>query len=153
VIGLPERLLIWFAAALMVFGAGWAGRGIYADHKQVKVLQKDKRETSQNIEHAVQQSEKIDADVHADGARIEGIRAQIVARMTQPIYKEVHHDPVHDSLPQAADAVVPESPVPVRDPVLDAGTVRLLNAARSGTELRAAGSGDEQKPAAPRPAG
>jgi hypothetical protein len=152
--GLPERLLIWFALVLTVFGAGWAYRGYFDEHKKVMQLRIDRHATSLNIEHAVQTSEKVDSDVRADGARIEDIRAQVSTRLNKPTYKENHHAPVNDQRPGAEAA----NPVQAdhRDldyPVLDAGTVRLLNAARTGAELRAAGGRDDQEPPAAGPAG
>lgn len=145
--GLYLRAALALTVIALLFGAGWYGRGIFDVKKEVKVLQQDKHETNQNIEHAVQESVKVDSDIQVDHGRIDDIRTQVAARMAKPTYKEQPHDnPVHDSLPQAPDAMVSESALSVRNPVLDAGTVRLLNAARSGAELRAAGRGDDQEP-------
>jgi hypothetical protein len=152
-IALPEKIIIWLFVALAVFGSGWACRGMNAEHEQVKTLQADKRVTNENIEEAVKDSVKVDTTIQTDHARIDDIRQAVAARLAKPTHPEKPHDDYPRPDP-AAPAPVGQADVPgLADPVLDAGTVRLLNAARSGAELRAAGSRDGEKPATAGPPG
>jgi hypothetical protein len=131
---------------LLGFAAGWIAHN--PARQEVKQLQAERRTTNENVVEAVQASVKVDDAIAADQASISDVRAKVAARLSQPVYASTCHDPDLYLRPESTAQLAVHDPVPGGVAVLDAGTVRLLNAARAGTELRAAGSGDGQEPAA-----
>lgn len=133
---------------LTLFSMGWYVRGAIDAKKEVKQLQADKKDTAKAIDQAIEASVKIDSVIHDDHDRIDPMRQEAAQRLAKPTYPKANHDQ-HPTADHPGPAILADQVDPADSaPVLDARTVRLLNAARSGAELRTAGSRNEQEPTA-----
>ena len=148
-------------ATLIGFAGGFYTKGRFTAAEEVEQVRADAKQTATNVVESVKQSTALENVVIADGAQIDKIKEAAAARVVkyQPKQETTHASPDprndHDSVRNAA-AGAPATQVACPAGgglVLDIGTVRLLNAARQGIDLGAAGRGDGEKPAAPGPGG
>ncbi len=147
------------------FGGGYYTKGKFDVAAEVTQERKDIKQTAGNVVESMKQGAALEADVASDGVHIDQFKDAAAARVAKYQPKpEPHHaassnsgvlDGLHgqpaNNQPEAAAAAVGQVDCPGGGLVLDVGTVRLLNAARQGTSVGAAGGSDGQKPAAPNP--
>lgn len=159
-----QALIAAVALALTVgFGVGYYTKGKLTDAQEVTALRKDTKQTATSVVESVKQSAALDSAVVADSAQIDTIKTAATARVAKYQPKPEQHneqrltsgsdDGLHrqQSANRYTQAAELAAQVDCRSAglVLDAGTVRLLNAARQGAALDSAGLGDGEKPAAP----
>lgn len=114
-----QNTVIAFALALVIgFSAGYYTKGEFAKANQFEAVIDVQHQTAQGIEQSLKTSSAVETEVTASNQKVEVIR-KAVAKRIQP--KESTNEA---NLQTSAIAQCPWS--------IDIGTVRLLNAARSG---------------------
>lgn len=159
-IPIPQTLIALAVALVVGFGGGWHTKGKFVDAAEVAQVRKDTKESASNVVTAVAASQTITDHVVASNTVIDKIAVEAAART-------IHYQP--RSQPKAsndlkfngnsngsvgqpndhaatAEHALDQVACPSGDLVLDAGSVRLLNAASQGAALDTTGSGNGEKP-------
>lgn len=141
---LLNRIAVIIALGLLAFTTGWIAKGLSVKTQQETAVHATLTETKREIERSAVVSTTLETAIHVDAARIDKIEVAVAERIknnTPPRHDKHNHT---ETTAHAAGLVL--SPVPAADlhPVLDVGTVRLLNAARSGMESTTIDTGQEQ---------
>lgn len=154
-------------ASALGFGLGFYTEGKFSKTAEVTQQRQDTKQTATNVVEATQSSAAIDTGIAVDGAQIDKIKEAAAARVAkyQPKPESIHAERTPDGLHAGARDQQPanQQPTTAGEPlaqvdcprtglVLDAGTVRLLNAAAEGADVGAAGGSNGQEPAAAGPA-
>lgn len=134
---LLSKLGILAAACAIAFGAGF-----YTEHKfvlagETAAVKKEVKNTAAAIQQATVQSQQIQATAQAKDAAVESVKQAVDARLAQPRKPVVSTSTNHET----AQAPVCDQGSTVGDQPLpfDVDTVRLLNGARAGIVVSAAG--------------
>jgi hypothetical protein len=142
-VGAKITIVILLALGLVGFGA-WLEKTSAAGG-QAKQATAVVKQSKANVVIAVAESTRIETEVAAADANVVSIKEAVIKRGVTLQPKKATHDR------DTATAAVPNGLFcPDPDPahyVLDAGTVGMLNAAREGRSLGAAGSSDEAQSA------
>lgn len=162
-----SAVLRWVGGIAIAFLVG-TGVGMFTESRfqkadQTVAAQRAIQQTAQQIVEATQTSQAVEVKAQTVAKDITQIKQAVAARILAP------KEPPHATRPAATGPVVPAAPaVPlenranglaapaqafdadrfVSDYRFDVGTVRLLNAARTGTAVDAAGGSDEASRAA-----
>jgi hypothetical protein len=147
-----NRIVILLLVLAFGFGAGYEfkARGVLAD--QAEQSQKVIKETAGGIVESVGISQEVQAKVDQDAAQIDQIKQQVAKRPVVKAQPEKPNGHAPDSKPDTPGQASDSLPARSRD-VLDACTVRLLNAARQGRSAESTGCLDGQGQAAAAAAG
>ncbi len=142
-----QSLIVAVAVALAVgLAAGYYTKGQFDTAKEVKQDRAVIRGTAQGIVESVKKSDAIEQTVQKQGVNASQIQQAIDQRFAKE--KQRASQPVHvDTSASGNDATTAQGAETVRyscpAPVLDVGTVRLLNAARQGESVESVTGSDE----------
>lgn len=122
-----KNIIVAVALAVIVgFGLGFYVKAKFAEADQVDRVIESRHETAQNIQTSAAASQKLDEKVAKSDGAVQQIRTIIKTR----IVKEKANETIQMDRQISCGA-------------LDVGTVRLLNAARTGAAVDSAAVGDE----------
>ena len=154
-------LRVLILAVAVAFGGGWFAADKFKAAAEVKELRVEAKQSASNVVQSVAASERIEAAVAKTDDAVTTIKAAVVKRGVTLYPKQEQHHAAPDD--RNADGVRSASadgqPNPAEndhvsapscgggDLVLDVGTVGMLDAARQGRALGAAGSDDEAQSA------
>jgi hypothetical protein len=142
------RAAIGIALLVLAFGSGWAVNGWRHDAAQKNETRAVAKETAESIVQSAVLSQRVETAIQEDATRVDKITVAVRERIARNT-PERNHDL---DLPRLQHPAEPEVAAPCADragdPVLDTGTVRLLNAARTGAVQPAAVLADEERAAA-----
>lgn len=134
-----KSIIVTATMALAVgFGAGFFIAGKFEKAAEVKVVQKERKESARAVVQTLEADRKLDAEIQKTNATAATIKAAVAVRVQKQEQKS--HE-VQIQSDTAATLVCPTFD-------LDVGTVRLLNAARQGADLDSVAGSDEALDAA-----
>jgi hypothetical protein len=118
------------AIAFLAFGLGWLVKGWQVKATAVTVTKAVVTDTAKQIVQSAQVSTTLETAIRTDATRVDGVAKAVAERIANNTPQR------HDKHPRPETAAQ-LSPVQCdvldsSDPVLDAGSVRLLNLARQG---------------------
>jgi hypothetical protein len=136
-----ETYLIVGGAALVIgFGGGYEVHSKFTKAVEVTSLKRDAKVSGANVVESHKASVSIESKVALQNAVADKLKSAAALRVAKQ--QERAHEEFAKELARSLDKKMPPEPVVCPDPVLDVGTVRLLNAAREGAAVDAAGSSD-----------
>lgn len=149
-------LRILVLAVALAFGGGYFVKGQFFEASEVKELRVEAKQSAQNVVQSTVASARIETAVAKTDDNVNQIKAAVIKRgitlQPKPEKSNAVQTPVVDGLHTAtADTAKPvHGAAPAcsgSDLVLDVGTVGMLDAARQGVALGAAGGSDETQSA------
>lgn len=150
-----KRLVALLVASIIAFGLGYWVADLAIDAGKAKEGQTALKNSAKNVVVSVAESARIETEVAKVDSNVASIKAAIVKRgvtlhpkqksnVPAPVaHADVQPSTAADLVAQGTAGFCPADP----DPYLDRGTVWLLNAARQGRGVGAAGSSDEAESA------
>lgn len=111
------------------FGAGWHVKGVFQDAKEVRQVQQAQKQTASNVVTSNQTSQAIEKKAAAKAATVDAVKSAVAQRIDK------QQEKTHEAKPQSLECPAP---------VLDAGTVRMLNDAIEGAAVDPAAVGDAE---------
>jgi hypothetical protein len=153
----PARLAALLAMLAISFGAGFFVKGQLTQAGQAKQATAALQKSAQNVVVAAAESNRIETEVAKVEANVASIKSAVAKRgvtlhprkepQVEPAFRNDSIDVRAGSAPALVASGTQDACGPGTGFYLDDGTVRLLNAARQGRGVDAAGGSDEAQSA------